>query len=240
MRHQTNCKGLKKSWCHVEPKCEAHPTGCQFGDPKARSVQKLINAYDSELAYVDLYLKEVFEELEALGLSDDTLVIITSDHGESFKDRKPSYLFHGRSVYNEELHVPLIIKAPRAQPQRRSEVVGLVDVVPTLTALAGIESTGTNGVTLGPLLAAPAGDSAEGFQARTLFLEQLPYPGHEVHMIAALNPTGLKLTRDLTHNTWALFDLNSDWGERTDLLKSAPEGAEALKAAIGQHIDLTP
>jgi arylsulfatase A-like enzyme len=240
MRHQTNCKGLKKSWCHVEPKCEAHPTGCQFGDPKARGLTKLVNAYDSELAYVDLHLKEVFDALDTLKLNEDTIVIITSDHGESFKDRKPSYIFHGRSVYNEELHVPLIIKAPRTQAQRRSEVVGLVDVVPTVMSLAGLEATGTDGVTLGPLLTAPTGGAAEGFSARTLFLEQLPYPGHKVHMIAALDPSGLKLTRDLTHNTWALYDLNTDWEERTDLLKSAPERGEALKTAMGQYIDLTP
>ena len=79
-------------------------------------------------------------------------MVITSDHGESFKDRKPAYLFHGRSVYNEELHVPLLIKTPESIAQRRSEVVGLVDISPTLSALTGVKSGRVDGLNLSPLL----------------------------------------------------------------------------------------
>jgi choline-sulfatase len=240
MKHMTDCGKLKAEWCHTEPRCAEHPTRCAFGSPKAEGLTKLVDAYDSELAYVDLYLGDVFQRLDALGLAEDTLVVVTSDHGESFKDRKPAYIFHGRSVYNEELHVPLIIKAPRAPAQRRAEVVGLVDVVPTLAAVSGVERGPVDGVDLSPLLSAPTAETPSTFSERTLFLEQLPYPGHEVHMIAALNKSGLKLTRDLTHNTWALFDLTTDWRESQDLFKSSPERAADLRAALGRYIDLTP
>lgn len=240
MRHQTDCGALKKSWCHVEPRCQSHPSGCQFGDPKARSVQKLINAYDSELAYVDLYLQQVFEEIERLGLAEDTVVIITSDHGESFKDRKPASLFHGRSVYNEELHVPLIIKAPRIVASRRKEIVGLVDIVPTLTALAQIKGEMLDGTNLSTILPVQ-GDQSEGvLTTRTLFLEQLPYPGHKVHMIAALDPSGKKLIRDLTNNTWSLYQLATDWLERDDLFQKNQVLASQLQSDLAQYIDLTP
>jgi len=240
IKHMTDCGKLKAEWCHTEPRCAEHPTRCEFGEPKAEGLKKLVDAYDSELAYVDIYLGDVFKRLDALGLSDDTLVVVTSDHGESFKDRKPAYIFHGRSVYNEELHVPLIVKAPRASAARRAEVVGLVDVVPTLAAVAGVARGPVDGVDLSPLLAAPTPETPPSFEARTLFLEQLPYPGHEVHMTAAIDPQGLKLIRDLTHNTWALFDLAADWRESRDLLKSSPERAGGLREALGRFIDLTP
>ena len=240
MRHQVNCGSLKKNWCHVEPRCQEHPTGCQFGDPKARSVKKLINAYDSELAYVDIYLGEVFAELERLKLDEDTIVIVTSDHGESFKDRKPALLFHGRSVYNEELHVPLIIKAPRVKAQRRDEVVGLVDIASTLSAISSLSGQELDGLDISRLLTVEGDEEPAKLPERTLFLEQLPYPGHKVHMIAAVAPSGLKLIRDLTHNTWALFDLSKDWGERQDLYKSQAALGEQLKAQLAQYIDLSP
>ena len=108
------------------PRCQEHPTQCRFGDPKARRVKRFINAYDSELAYTDVYLSDVFKTLKELQLDQNTIVVITSDHGESFEDRKPNYLFHGRSVYNEELHVPLIIKTPQSKAQRRSDIVGFL------------------------------------------------------------------------------------------------------------------
>ena len=240
MRHQTDCGSLKRSWCHVEPRCEAHPTGCRFGDPKARSVKKLINAYDSELAYVDLYLQQVFEQVERLGLSDDTIIIITSDHGESFKDRKPASLFHGRSVYNEELHVPLIVKVPGAQAARRKEVVGLVDLVPTLAAISGVQASGVDGVDISRLLPTAEDKEPAKLAKRTLFLEQLPYPGHKVHMVAALDPSGRKLIRDLTHNTWGLFELSTDWGERDDLFKKTPALGAQLQQELAQFIDSSP
>ena len=119
MTHQTKCR-QSKNWCHKEPRCVEHPTKCIFGDRKAKSVKKLINKYDSELAYTDIYLGDVFKAYQELGLDKNTIVVITSDHGESFKDRKPAYLFHGRSVYNEELHVPLLIKTPNSKAQNEN------------------------------------------------------------------------------------------------------------------------
>ena len=100
-------------------------------------------------------------------MDQNTIVIVTSDHGESFKDRKPASLFHGRSVYNEELHVPLLIKTPRSVAQRRNDVVGLVDIVPTLTDITGADKGVVDGSSLSLLL----DDPKATLQKRTLFLE---------------------------------------------------------------------
>ena len=245
MNHRVKCK-RSKNWCHTEPRCAEHPTQCIFGDPKAKSVKKLINKYDSELAYTDLHLGDVLRAYQELGLDKDTVIIITSDHGESFKDRKPRFLFHGHHVYNEELHVPLIIRTPESQPQRRQEVVGLVDVSPTLSELTGTPSGVVDGVSLAPLLRSevPTDDALAPLHARTLFLEQLPYPGHKVHMVAGLNSDGLKAVRNLTSQTWEVFNLSQDWGEQRNLKKiqepQLAERARRLKAQVSQFIELTP
>ena len=245
MNHRVKCR-KSKNWCHVEPRCAEHPTQCIFGDPKARGAEKLINKYDSELAYTDLYLGDIFRAYRELGLDKNTVIILISDHGESFKDRKPKYLFHGRSVYNEELHIPLMIRTPESEAQRRSEVVGLVDVSPTLSELTGTAYGLVNGLSLAPLLIKDAAKEKQNqrFTERTLFLEQLPYPGFKEHIVAAISGNGLKIIRNITKQTWRLFDLANDWGERKNFWRKPPsersEEIKNLRRQLSQFIELTP
>ena len=247
MNHRVKCRQTKKwrDWCHTEPRCAEHPTQCAFGKSKARGIKKFINKYDSELAYTDLYLGDVFKAYEELGLDKNTVVIVMSDHGESFHDRKPKRAFHGRSVYNEELHIPLIIRTPESEPQRRSEVVGLVDISPTLSELTGTTYGRVNGISLAPLLRKEVTEQqAQQFAQRTLFLEQLPYPGFKDHIVAAVSGDGLKIIRNITKQTWRAFDLVKDWGERKNLWrKPPPERAEEvrqLRSQLSRFIELTP
>ena len=249
MSHRVKCRQSKK-WCHREPRCAEHPTQCVFGDPKARGAEKLINKYDSELAYTDLYLGDVFKAYRELGLDENTVVVVISDHGESFKDRKPAYLFHGRSVYNEELHIPLMIRTPKSKPQRRSEIVGLVDVSPTLSELTHTARGQVDGMSLAPLLGSDSNESPTqrerilSFTERTLFLEQLPYPGHKVHMVAAISGNGLKIIRNITKQTWRMFDLVQDWGERKNFWRKPPsdraQEIKRLRSHLARFIELTP
>ena len=241
MTHEIKCR-QSKNWCHKEPRCKEHPSQCMFGDKKARSVKKLINKYDSELAYTDIYLGDVFKAYKDLGLDKNTILVITSDHGESFKDRKPAYLFHGRSVYNEELHVPLLIKTPESKAQRRSEVVGLVDISPTLSALTGVKSGLVDGINLSPLLDGKLIPKvSKDFQNRYVFLEQLPYPGHKVHMVGAVHGSGLKMIRNVSNQTWSSFDLNTDWEESKNLVNRVSDQAhQDLKQALSDFIEQTP
>ena len=246
MGHRIRCK-QSKNYCHVEPRCKEHPTQCEFGDEKDKSVDRLKNKYDSELAYVDIHLGDVFAAYQSLGLAKNTIVVVTSDHGEAFNDRKPKALFHGRSVYNEELHVPLIIKTPTSEAQRRDEIVGLVDLSPTLSSLTGAPRGVVDGLSLSGLLtkSTEASEDDQIFKDRVLFLEQLPYPGHQVHMIAGIDGSGYKLIRNLTDSTWSLFDLNSDWSEAKNLwtaeeTKDSQSTGAQLRQALSQFIELSP
>ena len=79
------------------------------------------DAYDDCVAYLDAALGRLFDELERQGILDRTLVIVTSDHGEEIGEH--NLLGHGRSLYSEELHVPLIVVRPK---RTNGSAVGMV------------------------------------------------------------------------------------------------------------------
>lgn len=93
--------------------------------------------YDDCLAYLDTKVGELFGELERRGLSENTLVVLTSDHGENLGER--ALVGHGISLYRPELHVPLVVLQPDRVPSGRvvAEPVSLRDVAATVVDLAG-------------------------------------------------------------------------------------------------------
>jgi len=92
--------------------------------------------YAATVREADDLLRNLFKTMEKLELLENTIIIITSDHGEEFWEHGSAE--HGHSLYNELLHVPLIIAGPPISARRISEPVSLIDVMPTLLDLAGI------------------------------------------------------------------------------------------------------
>ena len=98
--------------------------------------------YDGEITYHDVHFRAILDGLERRHLADDTLVIVTSDHGEEFWDH--GSVGHGHSVYEELLHVPMFVRHPGLPHARRGvrslpTDVGLVDVMPTILDALGLE-----------------------------------------------------------------------------------------------------
>ena len=95
--------------------------------------------YDAEVRYIDQNLERLFARLEELGLFDESLIILTSDHGEEFFDH--GGYEHGQNLYNELLHVPLMIKPPGGTGGRREidKFVGTAATTPTILDLAGVQ-----------------------------------------------------------------------------------------------------
>ena len=96
--------------------------------------------YDSAVAYMDACIQSIFTQLEAMGILDDTIVVINSDHGETLYEHECWYDHHG--MYDNVLHVPLIIRYPRKVPAGLC-VKGFnqqKDLMPTLLELAGIRA----------------------------------------------------------------------------------------------------
>jgi arylsulfatase A-like enzyme len=98
----------------------------------ASDQRRLVGLYDGEVSYHDHWFGQFVDRLKALGVYDDTLFVITSDHGEEFNDHG-SY-GHGHTVYQELLHVPLMFRLPGRVPagQRVSQTVSTVDIGPTV------------------------------------------------------------------------------------------------------------
>jgi arylsulfatase A-like enzyme/Tfp pilus assembly protein PilF len=94
--------------------------------------------YDGEIAYADACVGKLFDELRKHGLYDETMIAVMADHGESLGAHGEST--HGVFLYDETLHVPLLLKLPlnRAAGKRIETRASLVDVAPTLLAAAGL------------------------------------------------------------------------------------------------------
>jgi arylsulfatase len=119
--------------------------------------QRLRDLYDDEIFYNDHCLGELVTQLQQAGLYDDTLLVITGDHGEAFYEH--GVYTHGHTPYDELIHVPLIIKFPENwyAGRRIPALVELVDIFPTLVATAGLNlievgGTSVQGHNLLPLM----------------------------------------------------------------------------------------
>jgi arylsulfatase A-like enzyme len=137
---------------------------------KKEDVALHMSQYDGEIRYTDDYLKKTLAMLERYGIrAENSIILITADHGEEFMDYHPGDpggWTHGRTLYSEQTRVPLIISLPDARYKKQviDTPVELVDVVPTLLDLLGMEYEAYNqfqGRSLLPLLEKRAiGDDA--------------------------------------------------------------------------------
>jgi len=99
-------------------------------------VRYLSDRYDESIREADEHLAAFFSYLERTGRLEDTIVIVTSDHGEEFREH--GQVGHERSVHRELLDIPLVFAGPGVPVGRRKEPAGLVDLVPTVLSLAGL------------------------------------------------------------------------------------------------------
>lgn len=118
------------------------------------------NAYDGAVAYVDEQVGRVVDEISKRGILDNTLIIITSDHGEEFGEH--GIFSHGQSLYLPSLHVPLLILYPRRVPAgvRVARAVSLGDVAATVMDLANRENKTIPGTSLAREWASSSGGRA--------------------------------------------------------------------------------
>jgi arylsulfatase A-like enzyme len=103
----------------------------RFGGASREAVQEhVFSQYDSQLAYLDFHLGRLLDHLGAGGRLDRSIVIITSDHGEQFLEHEG--WGHGQSLYQEEVHVPLIIRDPASRAGEVRHLVEHRDLAPWL------------------------------------------------------------------------------------------------------------
>ena len=124
-----------------------------------RELNRAVALYDGEIRFLDNQLRKLFDRLDERGLLDNTLVVFTSDHGEEF-DEHGSMEGHQWTLYDEVLHVPLVMKFPgdaHAGSQPKS-LVQSIDIAPTILAFLGMPAPDEfSGRSLLPLLAGDRG-----------------------------------------------------------------------------------
>ncbi|UCG32187.1 MAG: sulfatase [Phycisphaerales bacterium] len=132
--------------------------------------------YDRQIRYVDTQTGRLLEQLKEMGL-EDTLVVITSDHGEAFGLAHPEDKWHGRALYNAAIWVPFILYHPSLEQMvhRRPERVDLACIAPTIVDLLGIEHEfPANGATsLRPLIEGRGGRSPFSHYVIETFFEEV-------------------------------------------------------------------
>ncbi len=181
-------------------------------------------AYDEEIAFVDQEFGRLMDGLVERGVLDNTMVVFTSDHGEELFEH--GGFEHGHEMWQELLHVPLVVWGPGVKPGRESEPVSLADVAPTILEWAGVDiPSDFDGLSLWPNLA-----GERQFPERTLIAEGRL---HGDQRAAAAIRWPLKVVVDSDSHPVRAIDLATDPDERADLLAS---NDERLEGAVGDLI----
>ncbi|MFC1853537.1 sulfatase-like hydrolase/transferase [candidate division CSSED10-310 bacterium] len=109
-----------------------------YEPPEPYSSRFRNNLYDGEIAYTDFSINQVIENLKSLNLYDNTLIVLTSDHGEMLGEHGESD--HSFFIYQSVLKVPLIFKSPGLQkPRILEKLSGIIDILPTISALLDLQ-----------------------------------------------------------------------------------------------------
>jgi len=131
---------------------EPDPVLYHGGAASPDTIAKLTGAYDAGIRGIDAQIRHVWDAIERSGLAWNTIIAITADHGEQLGEH--GFVGGHADFYRETLRVPLIIAGPGVRPVRINSTVSLMDVAPTLLALAGLAfGKTTQGVSLLPSLA---------------------------------------------------------------------------------------
>jgi arylsulfatase A-like enzyme len=133
-----------------------------------RDLRHLVALYDGEIAWVDSYIGKLIADLKRRNLYDRTVIVLTADHGDEFFEHGEKG--HQHSLYQELLHVPLIVRVPQAEGGRRiAERVELIDVMPTLLNLLDVAApAGMQGRSFAPLLAGENWEERPRFSETTM------------------------------------------------------------------------
>lgn len=201
----------------------------EFGPQDARYLSDL---YDGEIAYTDSQLGRLFDALRADGTWDELLVVILSDHGEEFAEHGD---YEHDQLFAEHLHVPWIVKLPGGAHAgtRVRGLTSLLDVMPTLLELVGVEGPPTmTGRSQVDAIRSGRTDGHAVLSERVMFADDYRASLRTPHSSVQFHAASRALLG---------FDLRADPGEHADVSGDAPwfdEAARALHDAVADAFEL--
>jgi arylsulfatase A-like enzyme len=211
-------------------------------EPSTDTMEVLRGLYDGEIQYVDAWIGRLLRFLQQRGRDRDTIVVLTADHGEEFLDH--DYLKHGQGLYDELIHVPLVMRFPdgTGRGRRIASPVSLIDVVPTLLAACGLSDAaryaGPGRDLYGLLARSPADDPGPVFA--------VSYGGQAASSSAAHGPKHAviderwKLIHTLETDEVELFDLERDPREQRNVAGEHPQVVDRLRALADSTLAAPP
>ncbi|MEO8550829.1 MAG: sulfatase-like hydrolase/transferase, partial [Kofleriaceae bacterium] len=199
----------------------------------AKGADAWVQKYDYEVAFEDGQIGELLDAVDKNGLAKTTTIVLMSDHGEALGVHPgEAGMYHGMSLYNEVLHVPLIFRVPNVKPAMRDDVVELIDMAPTIAALFGVTAPSSwIGRSLVPAIAG-------GVLSPQAAFSEMPTTNEWKHEAKSMISPDAKhhVFFKISDNRTEVYDLAADPDERTDTWSSDP-GAKALKKQLTGWID---
>lgn len=212
-------------WAHyIDPhgRYVAHPDVVDYGS-------KDEDLYDAELKWTDQEVGRLLDELRRLPSTENTIIIITSDHGESMAEHAVPLGTHGTALYRELLHVPMIFYIPDNPAREVGGAVSNLDIIPTIAELCGIDvhDLSFEGKSLVTQLFTGRAD-----HDRIVFAETNA-PGKQRAAISE----AYKLIYYVNNNVYEFFDLAKDPWEHSNLGPSQPPEMQKLQEALQNWMD---
>jgi len=204
-------------------------------NPESGEQQQTIDAYDSEINYMDREIEKLFEEFAWL---ENSIVVFISEHGEEFWEH--GHNGHGSTLYNEVIHVPFFIYHPNLSHRRVRSAAHLIDVVPTLADLLNLGSKSSwHGTTLVPTF---FGDESS-LQNRLLFGELVSRewqdrPNRRYVYLNGWHYISYHEDSVFEPLEEKLFYIPDDTAQQNDLLSNEPELVEIMRNQLDQFITL--
>lgn len=186
-----------------------------------------VDRYAKSLEVADANLGTLLEGIRS-HLGEDTIVLITSDHGEGLGDHRSKN--HARTLYDSEIRIPLVIAGPDIAAARIQQPVGLADIAPTILALAGYEPPGMplmDGRSLAPLVLGQQKDVLTKGEAYAVMMADRSIESSQAAIIVG----HFKLIEN-AKGDFELYNRSKDPKEAKNLRSTHPEVLEKMKARL--------
>jgi len=220
-------------WTHLMAPHHPYPAGPN----PVRYGEELVDRYDAAIHFADAELGKLLEFVRAPERAAHTWIVITADHGEEFYEHRGQG--HGEPLFEEHVHVPLLVWGPDLVPKRHRERISQIHLVKTILELGGVTPPDALcGKSLVPTLREGTSPPVE-----PIYMEVLPDFGRS-HFRSVLIRGDLKTTVLPSSGARMLFDLAADPGEtrdlaieRPDLLKEELEAIRTLHIRHGRNLE---
>jgi arylsulfatase len=193
--------------------------------------------YDAEIAYMDACLSHVFTRIEELGLVEDTLMVLTADHGEELDEHGCWFDHHG--LYEPNVRIPLLMRLPGRIPPgaRVPGFTRMTDLTPTILDFAGLLDPAIefDGSSMRPLIESAPLQPFRGtcdalYLTENTWMKKRALRTREWKLIVSLEPDihGFPMTE--------LYHLTTDPGEKHNCAEEMPDMADEMRERLEEHV----